>query len=45
MLASKADMMDAFGTSDEKEICKEILDRGDMQVSELERQALLDGWV
>eukprot|EP00602_Paraphysomonas_sp_CaronLab_P005413 CAMPEP_0185021370 /NCGR_PEP_ID=MMETSP1103-20130426/4058_1 /TAXON_ID=36769 /ORGANISM="Paraphysomonas bandaiensis, Strain Caron Lab Isolate" /LENGTH=518 /DNA_ID=CAMNT_0027552855 /DNA_START=37 /DNA_END=1593 /DNA_ORIENTATION=+ len=43
MLASKADMMDAFGTSDEKEICKEILDRGDMQVSELERQALLDG--
>jgi ribosome maturation protein SDO1 len=41
-LASSKDLMEAFGTTDTKTICAEILDKGDLQVSEQERQALLD---
>ena len=40
MLASKSDLQDAFGTTDTATICKEILNKGDLQVSEQERQAL-----
>lgn len=32
MLASSRDLLDAFGTSDQKIVCKEILDRGELQV-------------
>lgn len=41
-LASGRDLMDAFGTSDAIAVCKEILEKGDLQVSEQERQALLE---
>lgn len=41
-LASSKDLMEVFGTADTKTICAEILDKGDLQVSEQERQALLD---
>ncbi|RYG97567.1 hypothetical protein EON65_52670 [archaeon] len=40
MLASAKDLVDVFGTSDHKTICKEILDKGELQVSEQERVAL-----
>lgn len=43
MLASKADLVEAFDTSDQTLICSEILEKGDLQVSEQERQALLAG--
>ena len=33
MLASSKDLMEAFGTSDQKTVCKEILDRGELQVN------------
>jgi ribosome maturation protein SDO1 len=42
MLASKSDLMEAFNTTDTKAICEEILEKGDLQISELERQALLE---
>jgi ribosome maturation protein SDO1 len=42
MLASVKDLIDVFGTSDQKIICKEILDRGELQVSEKERGALYE---
>ncbi len=41
-LASSKDLMEAFGTSDAIAVCKEILEKGDLQVSEQERQALLE---
>jgi ribosome maturation protein SDO1 len=41
-LASTKDLMEAFGTTDQEIVCKEILDKGEMQVSEQERVALLD---
>lgn len=33
MLASSKDLLEAFGTSDQKTVCREILDRGELQVS------------
>ena len=39
MLASSKDLEAAFGTSDQREVCREILDRGELQVSEQERSA------
>jgi ribosome maturation protein SDO1 len=42
MLASASDLLDAFGTSDQALVCQEILNKGEMQVSEQERGALLD---
>ncbi|CAD7003401.1 ribosome maturation protein SBDS [Ceratitis capitata] len=40
--AKKDELMKAFGKSDETEICKEILAKGELQVSEKERQSVLD---
>lgn len=45
MLASSGDLIDAFGTADQKLVCQEILDKGEMQVSEQERGALLDRYI
>ena len=42
MLASANDLMEAFGTSDQSLVCQEILEKGEMQISEQERVALLD---
>lgn len=43
-LAKRADIVAAFGelADDTQQVCKEILLRGELQVSELERQAELD---
>lgn len=41
-LASSKDLLEAFGTSDAREVCKEILEKGEIQVSEQERAALND---
>lgn len=40
--AKKADLIKAFGTDDETEICKQILAKGELQVSEKERQQNLE---
>jgi len=40
--AKKEELMKAFGKSDETEICKEILSKGELQVSEKERNACMD---
>lgn len=40
MLASAKDLQEVFGTTDHRTICKEILDKGELQVSEQERAAL-----
>merc|ERR1712117_782040 len=37
--AKRDDLQKAFGTADQTEICKEILAKGDLQVSDKERQA------
>ena len=37
LLASAKDLMEAFGTSDTKTVCRIILERGELQVSEEER--------
>uniref|UniRef100_A0AC34RSG1 Ribosome maturation protein SBDS n=1 Tax=Panagrolaimus sp. JU765 TaxID=591449 RepID=A0AC34RSG1_9BILA len=37
-VAKKDDLLSAFGTEDQTEICKLILDKGDLQVSDKERQ-------
>ncbi|CAM9792134.1 unnamed protein product, partial [Phaeothamnion confervicola] len=46
VLAKKKDILDAFGTVDETEVCKAsnivILEKGEMQVSDKERQAAMD---
>ena len=42
MLASSKDLIDAFGTADHLLVCKEILDKGDVQVSEQERGVVLE---
>ena len=42
MLASSSDLAEAFGTTDQNLVLAEILDKGEMQVSEQERGALLD---
>jgi len=42
ILAKREDLLEAFGTDDEDVICLEVLNKGDFQVSEQERQAQLD---
>ena len=41
-MAKKEDLIKAFGNDDHTEICKLILDKGELQVSDKERQAALD---
>ncbi|KIH47217.1 Shwachman-Bodian-Diamond syndrome protein [Ancylostoma duodenale] len=41
-LAKKDELVAAFGTEDQLEICKIILEKGDLQVSDKERQAASD---
>ncbi|CAB3401974.1 unnamed protein product [Caenorhabditis bovis] len=41
-LAKKEELVAAFGTEDQLEICKIILEKGDLQVSDKERQAASD---
>lgn len=41
-VAKKDELTAAFGTDDQLEICKLILEKGDLQVSEKERQAATD---
>lgn len=41
-VAKREDLQKAFGKTDQTEICKEILEKGELQVSEKERQAQLD---
>lgn len=40
--ASSKDLQTAFGTTDQEEVCKIILDNGQIQVSDLERNATLE---
>ena len=42
MLASSKDLQQAFGTTDSLAVCAEILDKGELQVSEQEREALYE---
>ena len=42
VLANKEDLVEAFGTDDEDLVCVEILNKGDFQVSEGERQMQAD---
>lgn len=37
--AKREDLMKAFGKEDQTEICKEILEQGELQVSDKERQS------
>lgn len=41
-VAKKEDLIKAFGTDDQTEVCKQILDRGEVQVSDKERHQALD---
>lgn len=41
-VAKKEDLMKAFGNDNQTEICKEILNKGELQISEKERHAQLD---
>lgn len=41
-VAKKEDLVNAFGTEDQTAICKEILAKGELQVSEKERSAQLE---
>lgn len=41
-VAKKEDLIKAFGRDDQTEICKEILTKGELQVSDKERQSHLD---
>lgn len=41
-VAKKEDLLKAFGKDDQTEICKEILAKGELQVSDKERQSALD---
>lgn len=41
-VAKKEDLTKAFGTEDQTEICKQILAKGELQVSDKERQAQLE---
>mmetsp|Transcript_8400 Transcript_8400/g.14134 ORF Transcript_8400/g.14134 Transcript_8400/m.14134 type:complete len:388 (+) Transcript_8400:155-1318(+) len=45
VLAKREDLIEAFGTDEEDHICVEILNKGEFQVSEQERQMQLDGIV
>jgi ribosome maturation protein SDO1 len=40
--AKREDLVEAFGTADEECVCREILAKGDVQVSDRERRAELD---
>lgn len=40
--AKKEDLVNAFGTDDQTEICKQILSKGELQVSDKERQSQLE---
>ena len=42
LLASAKDLMETFGTSDTKSVCRIILEKGELQVSEEERASLYD---
>ncbi len=42
ILAKSEDMIEAFGTDDEDKVCVEVLNRGEFQVSEEERQMMVD---
>ena len=42
ILAKREDLIEAFGTDDEDVICIEVLNKGEFQVSEQERQAQLE---
>lgn len=41
-VAKKDDMIKAFGTDDHKKICTQILEKGELQISEKERSAQLE---
>lgn len=41
-VAKKDDLVKVFGKDDQTEICKEILDKGELQVSDKERQSQID---
>ncbi|XP_001604171.1 ribosome maturation protein SBDS [Nasonia vitripennis] len=41
-VAKKEDLIKAFGKDDQTEICKEILEKGELQVSDKERHSALD---
>lgn len=41
-VAKKEDLLKAFGKEDQTEICKEILSKGELQVSDKERSSALD---
>ncbi|XP_043504676.1 ribosome maturation protein SBDS [Polistes fuscatus] len=41
-VAKKEDLLKSFGTEDQTEICKEILTKGELQVSDKERHLALD---
>ncbi|XP_075051128.1 ribosome maturation protein SBDS [Mixophyes fleayi] len=41
-VAKKEDLLKAFGTEDQTEICKQILSKGELQVSEKERSTQLE---
>lgn len=41
-VAKKEDLIKAFGKDDQTEICKEILTKGELQVSDKERQSQMD---
>lgn len=41
ILASDAELEEAFSTADKDEVCKIILSRGELQISEKERQSHL----
>lgn len=43
LVASNNDLLRGFDTTDKEAICKEILEKGEFQVSELERKSLLEG--
>jgi len=40
--ASSKDLQDAFGTTDQVKLCKLLLDKGEIQVTDVERASLLD---
>ncbi|XP_013884715.1 ribosome maturation protein SBDS [Austrofundulus limnaeus] len=41
-MAKKEDLVKSFGTDDQTEICKQILSKGELQVSDRERQSQLE---
>lgn len=44
-VAKKEDLIKAFGNDDQTEICKEILAKGELQVSARERHSALNGFI